>query len=124
MFNLVQYSRVAYYDVDVLPLHSSDHIFNTKLPSENYVGAIGSPGDTYFKTGMMVLQPSADLFGVCLTPIRWSRQLVRLCPFACIRRGEGRVRRVSVPRPERLPAPRIPFRSLPLNPYPFWHSLF
>eukprot|EP00667_Euglena_gracilis_P012730 EG_transcript_13083 len=66
MFNLVQYSRVAYYDVDVLPLHNPDHIFGTKLPSDEYVGAIGTKGDVYFKTGMIVLQPSTVQFGKML----------------------------------------------------------
>eukprot|EP00668_Euglena_longa_P015119 GGOE01019168.1.p1 GENE.GGOE01019168.1~~GGOE01019168.1.p1 ORF type:complete len:509 (-),score=139.83 GGOE01019168.1:160-1686(-) len=66
MFNLVQYHRVAYYDVDVLPLHNPDHIFSTKLPSDEYVGAIGTKGDLYFKTGMIVLQPSTVQFGKML----------------------------------------------------------
>eukprot|EP01012_Entosiphon_sulcatum_P032828 TRINITY_DN41683_c0_g1_i1.p1 TRINITY_DN41683_c0_g1~~TRINITY_DN41683_c0_g1_i1.p1 ORF type:complete len:593 (-),score=84.39 TRINITY_DN41683_c0_g1_i1:8-1786(-) len=70
MFGLTQYKKIAFLDADVLCLGNPDRLFHYKLPNESYVGAIGRPGDLYFKTGMMVVQPSARVFEDVMAALR------------------------------------------------------
>jgi hypothetical protein len=66
LFNLTEYQRVAYFDVDMLMLRSPDDIFDSKLPNASYIGALGNSHDKkhkpYFQTGMMLVIPTADAF--------------------------------------------------------------
>lgn len=69
LLNLTQYARVAFFDVDMLMLQNPDFIFETHLPNETCIGALGNSWGPqhhnkkpYFQTGMMLLIPSADAF--------------------------------------------------------------
>jgi hypothetical protein len=66
LFNLTEYTRVAYFDVDMLMLRSPDDIFESVLPNNTYIGALGnSPhhrNGPYFQTGMMLIIPSEEAF--------------------------------------------------------------
>eukprot|EP01065_Artemidia_motanka_P006011 TRINITY_DN12922_c0_g1_i1.p1 TRINITY_DN12922_c0_g1~~TRINITY_DN12922_c0_g1_i1.p1 ORF type:complete len:479 (+),score=93.24 TRINITY_DN12922_c0_g1_i1:57-1439(+) len=65
IFNLTQYSKIAFWDTDMLIRHDPDGLFNLRLPDETWVYAIGSPpkppAPPYFQTGMMVFQPAKQV---------------------------------------------------------------
>lgn len=68
MFNMTQYKKVVFMDADMVCVRSMDPLFEKDFGDHRSVGAIGnkSPGpggETYFQTGMMVIQPSAEMFG-------------------------------------------------------------
>ena len=64
MFNLTAYKKVVFMDADMLTVRSPDDLFTTNYGTPEFVGAIGSHGgtNTYFQTGMMVIQPTTKLF--------------------------------------------------------------
>eukprot|EP01006_Ploeotia_vitrea_P016810 TRINITY_DN47713_c0_g1_i1.p1 TRINITY_DN47713_c0_g1~~TRINITY_DN47713_c0_g1_i1.p1 ORF type:complete len:585 (+),score=69.80 TRINITY_DN47713_c0_g1_i1:28-1782(+) len=73
MFGLSRFHKVLYYDADVLPIYNPDPMFDTPLTNETWMGAIGSHGDKYFKTGNMVFLPSDREFGKMLATLKSGR---------------------------------------------------
>ncbi|RNF12605.1 putative glycogenin glucosyltransferase [Trypanosoma conorhini] len=74
VFNLTEYARVAMLDGDMLMLRSPDKVFDTELPNEHHVGAIGSQTRNYFQTGMMLLIPSRAVFLALLHSLKTDRR--------------------------------------------------
>jgi len=59
LWNLLDYDRVVYLDADAVPDKKFDELFSIKL---NKVGATTGACKTRFRSGMMVLEPSAEIF--------------------------------------------------------------
>lgn len=69
MFNLTRYRRIVFMDADMVTVRSPDALFDLGHDDPMWVSAIGwhdhgggSGKDTYFQTGMMVIQPNSGVF--------------------------------------------------------------
>ncbi|CUI14171.1 glycosyltransferase family 8, putative [Bodo saltans] len=65
MFNLTMYQKIVFMDADMINIRSMDALFDKNYGDSTYVGAIGFRGGAegpYFQTGMMVIQPTREMF--------------------------------------------------------------
>ncbi|CCD13457.1 unnamed protein product, partial [Trypanosoma congolense IL3000] len=75
VFGLKNYFRVALFDSDSIIVRNPDYIFDTPLPSAEYVAAVRSKKSDYFHTAVMLLVPTARVFNSLLDRLKGEKRL-------------------------------------------------